>query len=95
MDYILRKSEVLSMTATGAASALAVRKGRVWLTRPDDSRDFLLGPGERFPLEGDGICVLEALADATIVLEGVPVKDARTTIQVNLAFTRPVPAELG
>lgn len=90
MDYILGKGEVVSITSEGAASALSVSKGYIWLTRTGDARDYLLGTGERFPLEGAGSMVLEALADATIALEGIPVKDARATIRVDLVLTRPV-----
>jgi hypothetical protein len=92
MDYTLRKGEVISMTAAGAAEALSVCAGRVWLTRAGDPRDHLLTEGDRFPLGGAGSFVLEALADATIALEGVPQRDARATVRVNLALTRrPLP----
>ena len=90
MDYMLRKGEVVSMAAAGADSSFSVRKGRIWLTRPGDTRDYLLSQGDRFPLGGDGSFVMEALADATIALEGIPLKNTRAEIRVNLAFT-PLP----
>ena len=95
MDYMLRKGEVVAMAAAGAASAFSVREGQIWVTRTGDPRDYLLSLGDRFPLEGCGTLVMEALADATIALEGVPVKDARTTIRLNLALTRTSLAEAG
>lgn len=95
MDYMLKKGEVVSMAAAGAASAFSVREGRIWLTRPVDPRDYLLARGDRFPLGGDGTYVLEALADATIALEGIPVKDALASIRINLMLTRTSLAEVG
>lgn len=95
MDYMLRKGEVVSMAAARAASVFSVREGRIWLTRPDDSRDYLLSRGDRFPLGGDGTFVLEALADTTIALEGITVKDALVAIRVNLTLTQTPLAEVG
>ena len=62
------------------SDAIYVREGRIWLTRPGDPRDYLLARGDRFPLVGDGTYVLEALADTTIALEGIPVKAALASI---------------
>lgn len=83
------------MAAAGAVSVFSVREGRIWLTRLGDPRDYLLSRGDRFLLGGDGMFVLEALADTTIALEGIPVKDALSTIRVNLTLTRTSLAEAG
>lgn len=95
MDYMLKKGEVVSIAAAGAVSAFSVREGRIWLTLLGDSRDYLLAQGERFPLGGDGTYVLEALADTTIALEGIPVKDALASIRINLTLTQTSLAEVG
>ena len=95
MDYMLRKGEVVTMTAAGAAGAFAVRKGLIWLTRAGDTGDYLLTTGEGFQLGGKGTYVLEALADATITLERVAARDVRATIRLNLALSRNSLAEAG
>ena len=87
MDYMLRKGEVVTMAAAGAASSFIVRKGRIWITRPGDRQDYLLSQGKCFPLGGKGTLVMEALDDAVITLEGTEERDCRSTIRLNFAFT--------
>jgi len=76
MEYRLRKGEVVSMPAAGAAGFISVREGQVWLTRSGDPRDHLLAPGDHFPLGDGGTLVLEALTDATIGFKGIPMEEA-------------------
>lgn len=39
---------------------LQVRRGRVWLTMPGDSRDHFLGPGQACRIEVDGPVLIQA-----------------------------------
>jgi len=87
MDYMLKKGEVVTMAAAGAASSFIVRKGRIWLTRPGDQQDYLLSQGDHFPLGSEGKFVMEALDDAVLALEGAEERDCRSTIRLKLAFT--------
>ncbi len=48
--------------------ALAVFTGRVWLTRHGERRDIVLAAGETFTFDRDSALVVQALADAYVVL---------------------------
>jgi len=61
----LRLSTTLSLcwgqavTITGAEGDLAVRSGRLWLTRDHDLNDHVLRVGERFMLRASDVVVIE------------------------------------
>jgi hypothetical protein len=57
--------------------ALAVFTGRVWLTRPGERRDIVLAAGETFAFDRDSELVVQALADAYIVLFDLAVDAGR------------------
>jgi hypothetical protein len=82
MDYHLEKGEVISLKAA-SLHCLRVAAGCIWLTRPDDPRDYLLGHGDRFALGSGGTFVLEALADATFEVECPAASQVQMTIRIS------------
>lgn len=48
--------------------ALAVFTGRVWLTRRGERHDIVLAAGETYAVDHDSELVVQALADAYVVL---------------------------
>lgn len=89
MEYSLNKGEAMSLSTCHSTYSLSVREGVVWLTCPDDSRDYFLKKGERLDTRTEGKFVLEAMVDSTIVVD---CKHANTVlllkIQVNLELSR-------
>lgn len=84
MEYILKKGEVMSLTAA-ERSVIRVQEGDVWLTSGDDSRDYFLQRGDSFAKNGDGLVVLESLADCVFTIRSLAAAPSRVTIQLTLA----------
>jgi hypothetical protein len=47
---------------------IAVLRGSVWITQDGDPRDVIVGTGESFAFDRAGLTVIEALADARLLL---------------------------
>lgn len=93
MEYILKKGEVISLEAA-SSPVIRVKKGAVWLTRADDSRDFFLKRGDSFAREGEGLVVLESMSDCAFDIycpDTVPTQlTIRLTLEQRLARFDPV-----
>lgn len=63
----LPRGSVRSLHGT-RGQAVAVFTGRVWLTRHGERRDIVLAAGDTWAFDRDGEAVVEALADAYVVL---------------------------
>ena len=46
-------------------TALAVTSGTLWITQEDDTDDVVLGPGDVWMVERDGLTIIEAQNDAS------------------------------
>lgn len=46
-------------------TALAVTQGTLWITQENDTHDVVLGPGDLWMVERDGLTIIEAQNDAT------------------------------
>jgi hypothetical protein len=46
-------------------TALAVTHGTLWITQEDDTHDVVLGPGDVWMVERDGLTIIEAQNDAS------------------------------
>jgi hypothetical protein len=92
MEYSLNKGKAMSLSTGPTEYSLRVSEGIVWLTCPDDSRDYFLEKGESFDTRTDGKFVLEAMLDSRIVIDR---KNTGTVlqlmIQVNLEPSRSIP----
>lgn len=47
---------------------LRVTRGTLWVTQQDDTRDHVLRPGDCWMADRDGLTIVEAQEDATVVL---------------------------
>ncbi|MDD2734616.1 MAG: DUF2917 domain-containing protein [Desulfuromonadaceae bacterium] len=84
MEYCMKKGEVMSLTAA-ERSVIRVQAGEVWLTSGDDSRDHFLYRGDSFAKNGDGLVVLESLADCAFTIRSLAAAPGRVTIRLTLA----------
>jgi hypothetical protein len=46
-------------------TALAVTSGTLWITQEDDRNDVVLGPGDVWMIDHDGLTIIEAQNDAS------------------------------
>jgi len=46
-------------------TALAVTRGTLWITQENDTHDVVLGPGDVWMVERDGLTIIEAQNDAS------------------------------
>ena len=63
VDLAKRETLVLSDIP---GTTLLVTRGAVWITEEDDSRDIVLGPGEAWTVEREGLTIVEAQTDTTL-----------------------------
>ena len=58
-------------------TTLHVARGRVWITQERDRRDIVLGAGDTFTLERDGMTVAEAQGETTLAAFNPRVEHAK------------------
>jgi hypothetical protein len=96
MEYSLDKGKAMSLSTGHGKYSLKVCEGVVWLTCPDDSRDYFLEKGERFDTRTVGKFVMEAMTDSVIVIECKNTDTAlQLMIQVNLQPSWKLPVTMG
>lgn len=96
MEYSLKKRNTMSLSTGHAKYSVRVSEGVVWLTCPEDSRDYFLKKGESFDTRTEGKFVLEAMADSTIVIDCKKTeKVLQLLIQVNLEPSWSFPVTMG
>lgn len=54
--------------ADGAGTTIAVVRGRVWITQESDPSDRVIDAGESFRLDRPGLALVQALADASLLI---------------------------
>jgi hypothetical protein len=84
MEYQINRGEVLTFFTTGATDEVAVTKGRIWLTKYADHRDYCLEAGTRLPVENADWVVIEALDNAMF---SVIRRDAPTALRIALSLS--------
>jgi hypothetical protein len=83
MEYILKKGEVMSLEAA-VTPVIRVKEGVVWLTRTEDTCDYVLQPCDSFVRNGAGSLVLESLSDCTFDIQCPDTAPCQLTIQLTL-----------
>jgi hypothetical protein len=65
MNYqILKKGQLLKLP--NQSLYLRVGKGKIWITRENDSEDYILLEGSAFESNSHGMILIEALEDSTV-----------------------------
>ena len=49
-------------------ATLCVLRGRLWVTQENDTRDIVLNAGDAWAVERDGLTIVEAQADTSLVV---------------------------
>lgn len=62
------KSGSMLPVCDGKGRAIVVFEGQVWITQDGDQRDFVLGGGESFSVDHQGLTLVEALRDSKLLL---------------------------
>lgn len=65
----LRKRQSLLLPDV-RGTTLRVTRGMVWITQQNDTRDVVLGAGETWTVERDGLTIVEAQTDSAISAAG-------------------------
>lgn len=61
----LKKGQFLKLNEQGLS--LRISRGRIWLTRSGDQKDYLLNQGETMSSDMNSLFLIEALEDATVL----------------------------
>jgi hypothetical protein len=60
-------------------TTLTVTRGRLWLTQRRDPRDIVLGPGDTWTIEKNGLTLIEAQGDSALHLVGRGSRSAKVS----------------
>ena len=91
MEYVLEKGEIVSFVASAGSQVLRICDGRIWLTRADDTQDYIMTPSSRFLVNHRESIILEALENASFSLVAVDARvPARLIIQMHASMAHKV-----
>lgn len=65
-DGLCLKPRQMLKVRRGSGHTIVCHKGSVWLTQPGDGRDIVLGAGESFALDRNGVALVQALEQSAI-----------------------------
>ncbi len=65
-DELCLKPKQLVKVRGGAGHVIVCHSGSLWLTQDRDRRDIVLGAGESFTLDRDGLALVQALEQSAI-----------------------------
>jgi len=72
----VRREQVLSLR--GAAGVrLRCTRGSLWLTQEGGGQDIVLAPGECFTIERDGLTLVSALKEGSVLIASAPSRQVR------------------
>jgi hypothetical protein len=60
----------LVLTGDARGVSISCLEGDLWITQQGDSRDYMIGPGERFVVDAPGRVVVSSLHQAEIAMAG-------------------------
>ena len=60
-------------------ATLRVVRGRLWITQESDTRDLVLEAGDSWAIERNGLTIVEAQADTSLVVSGRNLDAIRST----------------
>lgn len=65
-DGLCLKSRQMLKVRRGSGHTIVCHNGSVWLTQHGDGRDIVLGAGESFALDRNGLALVQALEQSAI-----------------------------
>ena len=68
MELLLNKMELLDLGENLLGVSIVCREGQCWITQTGDSRDHILGVGDRFMVRSGGQLVITAMEPCRIML---------------------------
>lgn len=78
MDIVLNQGEVICIDGDNRGLTFCCQQGQLWITQPNDSRDHILAPQQRFVATSKGRIAVTALQDAQLQFVA-PVGQTRLT----------------
>lgn len=72
---VRRKQVLLLRDAAGAR--LRCTRGSLWLTQDGGGQDIVLAPGDCFTVERDGLTLVSALKDGSVLIASAPARHKR------------------
>lgn len=72
----VRREQVLSLR-DAAGVRLRCTRGSLWLTQEGGGQDIVLEPGECFTVERDGLTLVSALKDGSVLIASAPTRHMR------------------
>jgi hypothetical protein len=68
MELLLNKQELLNLGGKMNGIRIVCREGRCWITQSGDSRDHILGAGDRFMVKASGQLIITATEPCRLML---------------------------
>ena len=65
-DGLCLKPQQILKVRSGSGHTIVCHNGSVWLTQHGDGRDIVLGPGDSFALDRNGLALVQALEQSAI-----------------------------
>ena len=98
-NFEVRREQVLSLR-DAAGAKLRCTRGSLWLTQEGGGQDIVLAPGECFTVERDGLTLVSALKEGSVLIASAPARNVRNfgvwmlrwLYRMNLATLRRHPA---
>jgi hypothetical protein len=83
----VRRQQVLSLRDAAGAS-LRCTRGSLWLTHEGGGRDIVLAPGECFTVERNGLTLVSALKDGSVLIASAPARREVTIGALTMRWLR-------
>lgn len=74
MELLLNKREIIDLGPNLHGVNIVCREGRCWITQAGDSRDHILGIGDRFLVNSNGQLIITATEPCRFMLNEVGIK---------------------
>jgi len=75
-NFEVRREQVLSLR-DAAGARLRCTRGSLWLTQEGGGQDIVLAPGECFTIERDGLTLVSALKEGSVLIVSAPARNVR------------------
>jgi hypothetical protein len=66
LELILKKHQLLALDEIQPKMAIECKEGVIWVTRTGEQQDYVLRAGRHYVPKGQGMLVIEAIADSCV-----------------------------